>query len=144
MATVATGYATLNKIFHISVSGCVRSLNSQPVKSFSQKCFNTESWLNTDQSVLVPPEETVAACSCVSQEVRLPWQGESSGVWGSTWMGLPRLGMTWKSHCRWRLQLLTRLTMSGPRNQEVGSLFFGLLFSSFGLLVMEANKKLAA
>lgn len=31
-------------------------------------------------SVLVPPAETAAACSCVSQEVRLPWQGESSGV----------------------------------------------------------------
>lgn len=108
MATVATGYTTFNKIFHISVS-VTKQTAYQELQPEMLQCRE----LINHGSVLVPPEETVAAGSCMSQEVRLPWQEESSGVWGaatqmpwSTWMGLPRLGVTWNSPCRWRLQLL--------------------------------------
>lgn len=90
------------------------------------------------RSVLVPPEETAADCTCVSQEVRLPWQGESSGVWGaatqmlwSTWMCLPRLGVTWKSRRRWRLQLLHKADDVRTKKPRSWLSFFGLLFSIF-------------
>lgn len=78
MAPVAAGYTTLNEMFHICVSLC--SVTKQTAYQELQPEMLQYRELIKHGSVLVPPEETAAACSCVSQEVRLPWQGESSGV----------------------------------------------------------------